>query len=40
VVDDAGFAPVSSDERAKSASACGRLSLAGWVRERGRHPLS
>ena len=35
VVNDTGFAPVSSSERATTAHACASLSLAGWVRIRG-----
>ena len=33
VIEDTGFAPASSGERADVSSACARLTLAGWVRE-------
>ncbi|HTX32798.1 MAG TPA: hypothetical protein VMD09_15550 [Solirubrobacteraceae bacterium] len=32
VIEDTGFAPASSAERASTASACARLALAGWIR--------
>jgi hypothetical protein len=32
VVDDTGFAPLSSPERQRTASACSSLAAAGWSR--------
>lgn len=35
VVENTGFAPVSTIERVKGASACSSLASAGWVQSRG-----